>query len=317
MKVGYIRINPTEENYEDILKQFKASKKLKQVFCDKISVKEKKRPEYDKMMNYLRAGDEIVLPEFARFNKTLIGLVKTIEELNSRGIEVISEKEDFNSGTKEGKFKLSVLKSAAEFEKTLIKQRQKEGIAVAKALGKYKGYNEKAIPDDFEDFKDLYRMKEVSISDIAKHYGVSRPTIYKWIRQSDDETGEPLDLFENPEIVEESGEETKVIEKPLIPDDLSIYDEPEVIIEMQETENEVLEEKSSRRSSSSKKLEGLQNFPPRRKKELPEDFEAFRKLYRDEIIDMEDIMVFYNKSRTTIRRWLKLADEEAEKSVKK
>ena len=95
MKVGYVRINPTEENYEDILKQFKAGKNLKRVFCDKISVKEKKRPEYDKMMNYLRAGDEIVLPEFARFNKNLIELVKTIEELNSRGIEVISEKGRF------------------------------------------------------------------------------------------------------------------------------------------------------------------------------------------------------------------------------
>ena len=310
MKVGYIRINPTEENYEDILKQFKASKNLKQVFCDKISVKEKKRPEYDKMMNYLRAGDEIVLPEFARFNKTLIGLVKTIEELNSRGIEVISEKEDFNSGTKEGKFKLSVLKSAAEFEKTLIKQRQKEGIAVAKALGKYKGYNEKAIPADFEDFKDLYRMKEVSISDIAKHYGVSRPTIYKWIRQSDDETGEPLDLFENPEIVEESGEETKVVEKPLIPDDLSIYDEPEVIIEMQESENEVLEEKSSRRSSSSKKLEDLQNFPPKRKKGLPDDFEAYRKMYNNGILTVSDIAIANRVTPQTVRRWLSLANKK-------
>lgn len=310
MKVGYVRINPTEENYEEILKQFKAGKNLKQVFCDKISVKEKKRPEYDKMMNYLRAGDEIVLPEFARFNKTLIELVKTIEELNSREISVVSEKEDFNSGTEEGKFKLSVLKSAAEFEKTLIKQRQKEGIAIAKALGKYKGCNEKAIPADFEDFKDLYCMKEVSISDIAEHYGVSRPTVYKWIRQDDDETGEQLDLFENPEIDEESSEETKVVEKPIIPDDPSIYDEPEVIIEMQDTESEVPEEKSSKRSSPSKKMEVVQNFPPRRKRGLPDDFEAYRKMYNKGILTVSDIAIANRVTSQTVRRWLALANRK-------
>ena len=140
MKIGYARINPTEENFEELLEKFKSDKDLQRIYWDKISVKEKERPEYDRMMDYLRAGDELFLMEFARFNKTLIELVKTMEQLNERGIKVISEKENFDSSTEEGKIKFDVLKSAAEFEKALIKQRQKEGIAAARASAVSSGF---------------------------------------------------------------------------------------------------------------------------------------------------------------------------------
>ena len=188
MKIGYMRINPNEENEKEIIAQFKDKEQLKRVFWEKLSVKGKERKEYDRMMEYVREGDEIIVPEFARFSKTLMELVKTIEELNKIGVILISKKEDFNSGTEDGIYTLKVLKMAAEFEKTLTKQRQKEGIEAARAAGKYKGRGvEKKPPKDFVAMRKLYYAKELSVTDIADFYSVSRPTIYKWLKEAEAE----------------------------------------------------------------------------------------------------------------------------------
>lgn len=303
MKVGYIRVNPTGENADELLEKFQTGKQLDRMYWEKISVKEKNRPEYDKMMDYLRAGDELVLAEFARFNKSLLELVKTLEQLNERGIAVISEKEEFNTGTDEGKFKLKVLKSAAEFEKTLTRQRQLEGVAAAIAAGKYKGNHEKETPPDFEDFKNSYYTREMTVADIATHYGVSRPTVYKWIRQTDESDAE------------ENFKEAEVLEMPPIPDDPSIYDEPEIVVEMREevdakSKRETQVDKKAKSQKVTKKTEKPRK--PRRITKLPDDFEAFRKMYNEEILEISDIMIVYGKSRKTIIRWLKQANEAAE-----
>lgn len=329
MQIGYVRINP-EENAEELLEKFQTNKNLSRVYWDKISVKEKERPEYDKMMDYLREGDEIIVPEFARFNKTLIELVKTVDLLNERKVQLVSEKEEFNSGTEEGKFKFKVLRSIAEFEKTVIKQRQKEGIAIARASGKYKGYNEKEIPSDFDDFKDLYLTGEMSVAEISEHYGISRPTIYKWVKQRkevDEEEGKHL------------SEEVEILDKPIFDDELAAsaeYEEPSLRIERVSTDTDsdikskdvikladfeiALEEEVVRKSSESKsktKKKNDNSTPAKKANGLPFDFEAFRKMYHDDILSISDIMIFYKKSRSTILRWMKVADAEFEAKEKR
>lgn len=183
MRVGYMRLNPAEENEKVMVGTFKQTEQLERVYWDKISVKSKERAEYDKMMDYIRKGDELIVPEFARFNKTLIELVKTIETLKKAGVTLISKKEEFNSSTEEGQLKMQVMKSIAEFEKAVLRERQKEGIAAAIEAGTFKGYNEKKRPEDFNAIMELYRMKHMTIYDIAEFYKVSRPTVYKWIKQ--------------------------------------------------------------------------------------------------------------------------------------
>lgn len=327
MQIGYIRIN-LEENAEELLGKFQANKNLSRVYWDKISIKEKERPEYDRMMDYLREGDEIIIPEFARFNKTLIELVKTVEMLNEKKVQLVSEKEEFNSGTEEGKFKFKVLQSIAAFEKAVIRQRQKEGIAIAIASGKYKGYNEKEIPNDFDDFRKLYLTGEMSVAKISEHYGVSKPTIYKWIKQRnevDEEEEEHL-----------SEEEVEVLDKsPVSNDELPIasvaseYEEPEFRIERVSSDTDdgaknedfikladfefALEEQVVKKSSESKpkaKKKNDNSAPAKLANGLPYDFEAFRKMYHDDILSISDIMIFYKKSRSTILRWMKIADAE-------
>ena len=170
MKIGYMRINPLEEDAKNMILRFQDKTQVNRVYWEQMSVKGKGRPEYDKMMEYVREGDEI-----------------TIEQLNEKGIVLVSQNEDFNSATKEGQFKLSVLKLAAEFEKELRKERQREGIQAARAAGKYKGYNEKKVPEDFERFRELYYGREITVTDIAENYSVSRPTVYKWLKKLKEE----------------------------------------------------------------------------------------------------------------------------------
>lgn len=325
MQIGYVRINP-EENAEELVEKFQANKNLPRVYWDKISVKEKERPEYNKMMDYLREGDEIIIPEFARFNKTLIELVKTIEMLNERNVQLVSEKEEFNSGTEEGKFKFRVLQSIAAFEKAVIRQRQKEGIAIAIASGKYKGYNEKEIPNDFDDFKNLYLTGKMSVAKISEHYRVSKPTIYKWIKQRN-----VVDEVDGEE-EEHLSEEVEVLDKPIFDDESATsaeYEEPELRIERVSTDADAgatnedfikladfefaLEEQVVKKSAESKSKTKKKNDNPAPAKlanGLPFDFEAFRKMYHDDILSISDIMIFYKKSRSTILRWMKVADAE-------
>ena len=78
---------------------------------------------------------------------------------------------------------LPILGAIAEFERELILQRQREGIQIAKAAGKYKGRNSKKRPKDFDFYKQGYYARQYTVTEIAKHYKVSRPTVYKWLRE--------------------------------------------------------------------------------------------------------------------------------------
>ena len=78
---------------------------------------------------------------------------------------------------------LTIFGAIAEFERELILQRQREGIQLAKAACKYKGRHEKKRPKDFDYYKQAYFERTMSVTEIAKHYKVSRPTVYKWIRE--------------------------------------------------------------------------------------------------------------------------------------
>lgn len=94
-----------------------------------------------------------------------------------------SLKEQLDSSTPQGKFMLTIFGAIAEFERELILQRQREGIQLAKAAGKYKGRNAKKRPKDFDFYKQAYYERTMTVTKIAKHYKVSRPTVYKWLRE--------------------------------------------------------------------------------------------------------------------------------------
>ena len=109
-----------------------------EVYIDRLSGKNTDRPEL-KMMDYVRKGDTVIVESISRFARNTRDLLELIEKLSEKGVEFVSRKEAIDTTTPTGKFMLTVFGAVAELEREYILQRQREGIAIAKAQGKYTG----------------------------------------------------------------------------------------------------------------------------------------------------------------------------------
>lgn len=138
MKIGYIRISTTDQNtarQEVLMEELGVG----QVFIDRMSGKSTDRPELKRMMNFVREGDVVMVESISRFARNTRDLLELVEKLTAKGVEFVSKKEAIDTTTPTGKFMLTVFGAVAELEREYILQRQKEGIAIAKANGVYKG----------------------------------------------------------------------------------------------------------------------------------------------------------------------------------
>ena len=182
MLVGYVRVSTVEQNEERQIVELR-NNSVEKFFVDKVSAKSAKRPKFDEMMNFLREGDELIVSEFSRLARSTKDLLNIVETLTEKGVKVRSLKEQVDFSTPQGKFMLTIFGAIAEFERELILQRQREGIKLAQAAGKYKGRHEKKCPKDFDYYKQAYYNRTMTVTEIAKRYKVSRPTVYKWLRE--------------------------------------------------------------------------------------------------------------------------------------
>lgn len=190
MKVGYIRVSTEEQNtirQEIIMKQLG----VERVYMDKASGKSRDaRPDLKEMMNYVREGDEVIVESISRFARSTKDLLGLVEELDAKGVRFVSQKERFDTNTPQGKFMLTMFAAMAELERETTLQRQKEGIAAAKAAGKYTG--RKPIAVDQEKFLDLYarwRKNEITVAYFQKQMGMSRNTLYRRIWEYEEKMG--------------------------------------------------------------------------------------------------------------------------------
>ena len=109
-----------------------------EVYIDRLSGKNTDRPELKKMMDYVRKGDTVIVESISRFARNTRDLLELIEKLSEKGVEFVSRKEAIDTTTPTGKFMLTVFGAVAELEREYILQRQREGISIAKAQGKYR-----------------------------------------------------------------------------------------------------------------------------------------------------------------------------------
>ena len=135
MKVGYVRISTREQNTarQDVLMEKLGVEK---VYTDKLSGKNTERPELQKMMDFVREGDVVVVESFSRFARNLRDLLDLTETLERKGVQFISQKERIDTNGPAGRLMLQIFGALAEFERETILERQAEGIAVAKAEGR-------------------------------------------------------------------------------------------------------------------------------------------------------------------------------------
>lgn len=147
--IGYARVSTQEQNLERQLVAFEKYG-VDKTFIDKMSGKDTHRPQLQAMLAYLREGDTLIVNEYSRLARSTQDLLKLVQQLTDMGVKIISIKENFDTSTPQGKLMLTMFAALGEFERELTLQRQSEGIAIAKAQGKYKG--RQPIPYDVDKF---------------------------------------------------------------------------------------------------------------------------------------------------------------------
>jgi len=179
-KVGYIRVSSADQNTERQLEGLKFDK----VYTDKISGKSTDRPQLQEMLRFVREGDHLFVHSMDRLARNLIDLRQMVQDLTNRGVKVTFVKEvlTFNGDdTAMSVLLLSVMGAVAEFERAIIRERQAEGIRIAKVKGVYKGRKASLTIDQAEEVRQKVAAG-IPKAKVAREYKCSRETLYKYLR---------------------------------------------------------------------------------------------------------------------------------------
>lgn len=178
--IGYIRVSTFEQNTDRQLDGIDLDK----VFIDKASGKDIKRPELEALMQFAREGDTVVVHSMDRLARNLDDLRRIVQSLIGRSIRVQFIKESLTFTGDDSPMStllLSVMGAFAEFERALIRERQLEGIALAKQRGAYKGRKRSLSDSQIEELRRRAGAGEQKAR-IARDFGISRETLYQYIR---------------------------------------------------------------------------------------------------------------------------------------
>ena len=181
--VGYVRVSTVDQNEQ---RQITGLEKhnIDKWYIEKVSAKDTNRPQLQGMLDYVRDGDTVYIHDFSRLARSTKDLLEIVEYLNNKGVRLISNKENLDSSTPTGKLMLTMIGAIYEFERANMLERQREGIAIAKENGAYKGRKAIEIDDKrFNEEYNRYMSREINKTELAKRLGVSRPTLDKMIRE--------------------------------------------------------------------------------------------------------------------------------------
>lgn len=182
MKVAYVRVSTIEQNEA---RQVEALEKrgIDKWYIEKVSGKDTNRPKLQEMLEYVREGDTIYIHDFSRLARSTKDLLEIIERLNKKKVHLISNKENLDTSTPTGKLMLTMIGAINEFERQNLLERQKEGIAIAKEQGKFKGGQVKTIDDQlFNETYEEYKERRINKKEMADKLKISRPTLDKLLK---------------------------------------------------------------------------------------------------------------------------------------
>jgi DNA invertase Pin-like site-specific DNA recombinase len=179
----YIRVSTEEQNEA---RQIKLAEELgiEKIFIDKQSGKDTERKKLKELLSFAREGDTIYCESISRIARNTKDLLNIVEDLKNRGIDFVSQKENIDTTTPQGRFILTIFGALAELERENILQRQKEGIEIAKEQGKYKGRKPKEINE--EKFKRMcaeWRKGERTAVSIQREFKITAQTFYRWVKE--------------------------------------------------------------------------------------------------------------------------------------
>ena len=174
-KVAYVRVSTAEQN-EARQREALAVRGIDKWFIEKASGKNTDRPEFQKMLDWVREGDTIYIHDLSRIARSTKDLLDLLDVLREKGVALVSDKESIDTSTATGKLLVTMVAAINEFERANLLERQREGIAIAKREGKYKGRKAVTVPDLPRHY-DRWQRREVSKAALARELGISRPTL--------------------------------------------------------------------------------------------------------------------------------------------
>jgi DNA invertase Pin-like site-specific DNA recombinase len=180
-RIGYIRVSSFDQNPDRQLEQIDVGK----VFTDKASGKDTQRPELERLLAFVREGDTVVVHSMDRLARNLDDLRRIVQGLTQRGVRMEFVKEGLaftGDDSPMANLMLSVMGAFAEFERALIRERQREGIVLAKQRGAYRGRKKSLNSEQTTELK-----RRVAAGDqktlVARDFGISRETLYQYLRE--------------------------------------------------------------------------------------------------------------------------------------
>ena len=182
-RIGYVRVSSFDQNPERQLEQTEVSK----VFTDKASGKDTQRPQLEALLSFVREGDTVVVHSMDRLARNLDDLRRLVQNLTQRGVRIEFLKEGLvftGEDSPMANLMLSVMGAFAEFERALIRERQREGIALAKQRGAYRG-RKKALSDEQAATLRQRAATGEPKAQLAREFNISRETLYQYLRTDD------------------------------------------------------------------------------------------------------------------------------------
>lgn len=182
-RIGYGRVS-TLDQHASIQRELLEAAGCERVFLDEgISGAKASRPELDKCLDYLRPGDVLVVTKLDRLGRSVKNLIELAENLRERGIDLVATQQQIDTTTSTGKLLFTMLAAIAEFERDLIRERTRDGLAAARAQGKVGG-RPAAVGQDVLDLALARKARGQSVATIAKELGVGRSTMYRALQEA-------------------------------------------------------------------------------------------------------------------------------------
>ncbi|NSY33366.1 recombinase family protein [Pseudoalteromonas sp. JC28] len=177
---GYARVSTVDQNLDTQIEKLKQSG-CQRIFSEKVSGKDTNRPELQMLLGQLRKGDTVIVTKIDRIARNLKDLLILVDELSEQGVNFKATDQDVDTSSSNGKMFLTMLGVFAEFERNLIRERQREGIANAKKQGKYTG-RKPVDPKVKQQVIELYS-NGVKPKAIIEETGLGRSTVFKIIKE--------------------------------------------------------------------------------------------------------------------------------------
>lgn len=186
--IAYVRVSTIDQN-EGRQRAALQPYAIDKWFIEKISGKNADRPKLQEMLEYIREDDTVYVEEFSRLGRSTADLLSIVRQIEEAGAKFVSIKEQFDTKTPAGKLQMTMLAAISEFERDMILERQREGIALAKQAGKYKGRKRINIPD-IAEYYNRYMTRKASKTQLAKELDISRNTLDRLFKEFEKESSD-------------------------------------------------------------------------------------------------------------------------------